>query len=168
MSPSRRSMRSGSIQTPGRPTTRMSTFRSLVISRSRCRVPSFRSRNIRRPSWKEVRRRPAGWQGGRRPRNGRALADESVYGERGIRTLDTGLTPYNGLANRRLQPLGHLSPIRWVILAWRLGLTSGYLAETGKRGRLPIPPPSPFTKDTDFSTTSKAARGWPNLAALDL
>jgi hypothetical protein len=30
-------------------------------------------------------------------------------GERGIRTLDTGLTPYNGLANRRLQPLGHLS-----------------------------------------------------------
>jgi hypothetical protein len=30
-------------------------------------------------------------------------------GERGIRTLDTGFGPYNGLANRRLQPLGHLS-----------------------------------------------------------
>ena len=30
-------------------------------------------------------------------------------GETGIRTPDTGLTPYNGLANRRLQPLGHLS-----------------------------------------------------------
>ena len=30
-------------------------------------------------------------------------------GERGIRTLDTGISPYNGLANRRLQPLGHLS-----------------------------------------------------------
>ena len=30
-------------------------------------------------------------------------------GEIGIRTLDTDLTPYNGLANRRLQPLGHLS-----------------------------------------------------------
>ena len=30
-------------------------------------------------------------------------------GERGIRTLDTGVSPYNGLANRRLQPLGHLS-----------------------------------------------------------
>jgi hypothetical protein len=29
--------------------------------------------------------------------------------ERGIRTLDTGVSPYNGLANRRLQPLGHLS-----------------------------------------------------------
>ena len=30
-------------------------------------------------------------------------------GEAGIRTRDTSLTPYNGLANRRLQPLGHLS-----------------------------------------------------------
>src|SRR3990167_9416035 len=30
-------------------------------------------------------------------------------GEGGIRTLDTGITPYNGLANRRLRPLGHLS-----------------------------------------------------------
>ena len=34
-----------------------------------------------------------------------------VSGETGIRTPDTGLTPYNGLANRRLQPLGHLSLI---------------------------------------------------------
>ena len=32
-------------------------------------------------------------------------------GERGIRTLDTGFGPYNGLANRRLQPLGHLSGV---------------------------------------------------------
>src|SRR5437660_688383 len=31
------------------------------------------------------------------------------YGEAGIRTRDRDLTPYNGLANRRLQPLGHLS-----------------------------------------------------------
>ena len=30
-------------------------------------------------------------------------------GERGIRTLDTGVNPYAGLANRCLQPLGHLS-----------------------------------------------------------
>jgi hypothetical protein len=30
-------------------------------------------------------------------------------GERGIRTLDRAFQPYNGLANRRLQPLGHLS-----------------------------------------------------------
>ena len=30
-------------------------------------------------------------------------------GERGIRTPDTDLCPYDGLANRCLQPLGHLS-----------------------------------------------------------
>ena len=30
-------------------------------------------------------------------------------GEAGIRTLGTGFSPYNGLANRRLQPLGHLT-----------------------------------------------------------
>src|SRR4029450_11867945 len=30
-------------------------------------------------------------------------------GEKGIRTLDTGLSPYNALAGRRLRPLGHLS-----------------------------------------------------------
>ena len=35
-----------------------------------------------------------------------------VHGAGGIRTLDRGLKPYNGLANRRLQPLGHHSPIR--------------------------------------------------------
>src|SRR5213080_2465131 len=30
-------------------------------------------------------------------------------GAGGIRTLDRALQPYNGLANRRLQPLGHSS-----------------------------------------------------------
>src|SRR5437660_8165184 len=30
-------------------------------------------------------------------------------GEGGIRTPDRSVSPYNGLANRRLQPLGHLS-----------------------------------------------------------
>jgi hypothetical protein len=33
----------------------------------------------------------------------------SIGGEAGIRTLGTGFSPYNGLANRRLQPLGHLT-----------------------------------------------------------
>ena len=33
----------------------------------------------------------------------------NLYGEGGIRTLDTGNPPYDGLANRCLQPLGHLS-----------------------------------------------------------
>ena len=34
---------------------------------------------------------------------------EELGGEAGIRTLGRGLSPYNGLANRRLQPLGHLT-----------------------------------------------------------
>ena len=34
---------------------------------------------------------------------------ETDGGDRGIRTLDRALQPYNGLANRRLQPLGHIS-----------------------------------------------------------
>ena len=33
----------------------------------------------------------------------------SSGGEGGIRTPGRGFSPYNGLANRRLQPLGHLS-----------------------------------------------------------
>ena len=40
------------------------------------------------------------------------LDNKSNGGERGIRTLDTGVSPYNGLANRRLQPLGHLSVLQ--------------------------------------------------------
>ena len=30
-------------------------------------------------------------------------------GEAGIRTLGTGFSPYNGLANRRFRPLSHLT-----------------------------------------------------------
>src|SRR5438046_9776927 len=33
-------------------------------------------------------------------------------GEGGIRTLGTGVSPYNGLANRRIRPLCHLSGVR--------------------------------------------------------
>jgi hypothetical protein len=46
---------------------------------------------------------------GRRKRAGRTHAK---VGEAGIRTLDTAFRPYNGLANRRLQPLGHLTAAR--------------------------------------------------------
>ena len=35
--------------------------------------------------------------------------ERSAGGDGGIRTLDRALQPYNGLANRRLQPLGHIS-----------------------------------------------------------
>ena len=38
-------------------------------------------------------------------------------GEVGIRTRDTDLTPYNGLANRRFQPLSHLSKMQRVMEA---------------------------------------------------
>src|SRR5437879_13536474 len=33
-------------------------------------------------------------------------------GEGGIRTLGTGVSPYNGLAKRRIRPLCHLSGVR--------------------------------------------------------
>ena len=37
------------------------------------------------------------------------VANRVIGGDGGIRTLDRALQPYNGLANRRLQPLGHIS-----------------------------------------------------------
>jgi hypothetical protein len=37
------------------------------------------------------------------------LDTQDIGGAGGIRTLDRALQPYNGLANRRLQPLGHSS-----------------------------------------------------------
>ncbi len=42
----------------------------------------------------------------------RAVGRESNGGEAGIRTLGRAFGPYNGLANRRLQPLGHLTAAR--------------------------------------------------------
>src|SRR6266404_8735867 len=47
----------------------------------------------------------------------RAETDELSGGERGIRTLDTGLSPYNALAGRPLRPLGHLSEVRGILHA---------------------------------------------------
>jgi hypothetical protein len=41
--------------------------------------------------------------------SGRAIFRGCGEGE--IRTPDTGFSPYNGLANRRLRPLGHLSKV---------------------------------------------------------
>ena len=42
---------------------------------------------------------------------------EMYGGEGGIRTLGTGVSPYNGLANRRIRPLCHLSGVRKYSLA---------------------------------------------------
>lgn len=50
-----------------------------------------------------------------RLRNG----SSSKYGEGGIRTLDTGINPYNGLANRRFRPLSHLSKINFLRLKYQ-------------------------------------------------
>ncbi len=52
-------------------------------------------------------------------------------GDGGIRTLDRALQPYNGLANRRLQPLGHVS-------ALSASATGGWVAVlNGDRGDMP-------------------------------
>ena len=40
------------------------------------------------------------------------ISHREIGGEAGIRTLGTAFRPYNGLANRRLQPLGHLTAAR--------------------------------------------------------
>jgi hypothetical protein len=49
------------------------------------------------------------WARRRESRSNLSIAGKGVGGAGGIRTLDTALQPYNGLANRRLQPLGHSS-----------------------------------------------------------
>src|SRR5262249_16812371 len=49
------------------------------------------------------------------------FAREANGGEAGIRTLGTGFSPYNGLANRRLQPLGHLTAARLLSIRRRSG-----------------------------------------------
>ena len=61
-------------------------------------------------------------------------ADASAWvgGEAGIRTLDTAFRPYNGLANRRLQPLGHLT------VSKLLRILRVFLAGTGY-GRASVP-----------------------------
>src|SRR3984893_5269720 len=57
--------------------------------------------------------RPARWrslgEGLRMPSSSAAPTFLLYGGDGGIRTLDRALPPYNGLANRRLQPLGHVS-----------------------------------------------------------
>ena len=61
----------------------------------------------------EVRRLSQKWQNSLLPEDSQKLSENNFRknngGGRGIRTPDTALQPYNGLANRRLQPLGHPS-----------------------------------------------------------
>ena len=57
----------------------------------------------------ESRREP---RGGLKTGPRRQTKRSKFGGEAGIRTLGTTLRSYNGLANRRLQPLGHLTATR--------------------------------------------------------
>src|SRR5271165_5771225 len=67
-------------------------------------------RGERRSAWRERREIPR--EDGRRAGKRRARRLRIAGGDGGIRTLDRALQPYNGLANRRLQPLGHISAAR--------------------------------------------------------
>ena len=62
----------------------------------------------------------------------RQVTDNSG-GEGGIRTLGTGIIPYNGLANRRIRPLCHLSGVRFFISLTQL------LGWAGKEVRACVP-----------------------------
>ncbi len=78
-----------------------------------------------------------------------STGDKTTGGEGGIRTLDTGVSPYNGLANRRLQPLGHLSGVRMYSLP--RSLMSGLTAfDPGVFHHCPIPEDS---NPPDLSST---------------
>src|SRR5215472_17051237 len=59
-------------------------------------------------------------------------------GAGGIRTLDTAFQPYNGLANRRLQPLGH-SSVRAFSLKAKASASRDFDAEGGSFAQEPGP-----------------------------
>ena len=79
-----------------------------------------RRRQIRSEIVSQQRQKNASWAGpGNRVDLGATKFKLQSYinivitgGDGGIRTLDRALQPYNGLANRRLQPLGHISAAR--------------------------------------------------------
>ena len=54
----------------------------------------------------------AGPREDRGPQAHKLKGERKAGGEAGIRTLGRAFGPYNGLANRRLQPLGHLTVLR--------------------------------------------------------
>src|ERR1700730_8638778 len=64
------------------------------------------------------------------------LPEEPSGGDGGIRTLDRALQPYNGLANRRLQPLGHVSVHAENGTLMRPHLLAQVCPSTGAKARL--------------------------------
>src|SRR5262249_20041999 len=83
---------------------------------------------------------------------------ENSGGEEGIRTLDTGFGPYNGLANRRLQPLGHLTAHRQVYVTQTLTRKCSMVKERRRLAFKPSPLP--------LSATTRV--GWLVLVLLVL
>src|SRR5271154_2100317 len=86
-------------------------------------------------------------------------------GDGGIRTLDRALQPYNGLANRRLQPLGHVSRAekRAATYARRLPLLQAPGAEPARAGRMMfcaarVPTTAPAPKASGSSQESPPSR----------
>ena len=84
---------------------------------------------------------------------------EGSGGEGGIRTLDTGVSPYNGLANRRLQPLGHLSG-SWFSTAYHIRLLEFRWLPTLQTWAMPepvgiIPIVNPPPRARPFVTSSR-------------
>src|SRR5438067_1415023 len=80
------------------------------------------------------------WRRGGDGRSGSKTINESGHktgGEAGIRTLDTAFRPYNGLANHRLRPLGHLTAAR--NLSIRQTLSYGNLLKSKLSLKLSLP-----------------------------
>jgi hypothetical protein len=96
----------------------------------------------------------------RAPFDDRSLRSRSNGGEAGIRTLDTGFGPYNGLANRRLQPLGHLTVLVFLTISAirrrSILLDGGFADHRFVNDSIP-------TRTTGGSATSQAL--WPMLAS---
>src|SRR5574337_528025 len=62
-------------------------------------------------------------------------AARELGGDGGIRTLDRALQPYNGLANRRLQPLGHVSAKRAQEMRLQARYAQPFPPKQARRGR---------------------------------
>ena len=74
--------------------------------------PCPRRQSKRKYTWRpgvRMRARSGVSRGGPEALPAPTIEKSEIGGEAGIRTLGTGFSPYNGLANRRLQPLGHLT-----------------------------------------------------------
>jgi hypothetical protein len=77
-------------------------------------------------------------------------------GEAGIRTLGTGVSPYNGLANRRIQPLCHLSG--WLGVQFTTAMAGSFAA----RPEAPVDPvlPKKVRLDNLAARGPSRCQGW--------